>query len=87
MVSSVKNGCSKVYEPLNEPLVSGTIKNGNVLSYPGDQCNYSPTTMAFVQRLAQIFSIEPRVGLCSRLTDTGPMGSTAALESGATSST
>src|SRR6266704_7014137 len=52
VVSSVKNGCSKVvYEPLNEPLVSGTIKKWEHLIVPWDQCNYSPTTIAFVQRL------------------------------------
>jgi len=35
VVSSVKNGCSKVvYEPLNEPLVSGMIKKWERLIVP-----------------------------------------------------
>ena len=37
MVGSVKNGCSKgVYELLNEPLASGTIKKWEHLIVPWD---------------------------------------------------
>lgn len=37
-----------VYEPLNEPLVSGTLKNGNLLPYPGTPAELADAYQRFI---------------------------------------